>query len=163
MPPPSFAHLLRLTDDTGLFEHAECYPTFLIHAQGCAGGAWGCALWGLGTAAARSPAPWIRDEALTAFTVGAARRSTHPRAMAFAGLEAAEILHGQPDNAFAVNLLEDAANTVGTPGETPQWPWPQPATCGGYDGPAPSGPNLNQGAESTLALISTLQHLRDLP
>ena len=33
-------------------------------------------------------------------------------------------------------------------------------TCGGYDGLTPSGPNLNQGAESTLALISTLQHAR---
>ena len=31
-------------------------------------------------------------------------------------------------------------------------------TSGGYDGLSPSGPNLNQGAESTLALISTMQH-----
>lgn len=31
-------------------------------------------------------------------------------------------------------------------------------TGGGYDGLCPDGPNLNQGAESTLALISTLQH-----
>ena len=38
------------------------------------------------------------------------------------------------------------------------------ATSGGYDGLTPSGPNLNQGAESTLALISTLQHVpRDAP
>lgn len=29
---------------------------------------------------------------------------------------------------------------------------------GGYDGLTPTGPNVNQGAESTLALISTLQH-----
>lgn len=34
-----------------------------------------------------------------------------------------------------------------------------PETSGGYDGLTPTGPNLNQGAESTLALISTLQHL----
>jgi hypothetical protein len=33
-----------------------------------------------------------------------------------------------------------------------------PTTHGGYDGLTPTGPNLNQGAESTLALISTLQH-----
>jgi hypothetical protein len=33
-----------------------------------------------------------------------------------------------------------------------------PDTHGGYDGLMPDGPNLNQGAESTLALISTLQH-----
>lgn len=32
-------------------------------------------------------------------------------------------------------------------------------TNGGYDGLTASGPNLNQGAESTLALISTLQHV----
>ena len=31
-------------------------------------------------------------------------------------------------------------------------------TGGGYDGLTSTGPNLNQGAESTLALISTLQH-----
>ncbi len=33
-------------------------------------------------------------------------------------------------------------------------------THGGYDGLTPNGPNLNQGAESTLALVSTLQHAR---
>lgn len=32
------------------------------------------------------------------------------------------------------------------------------STHGGYDGLTATGPNLNQGAESTLALISTLQH-----
>ena len=228
-------------------------------------------MWGLGTAAARSPAPWIRDEALATFTLGAARRSPHPRAMAFAGLGAAEILRCHPGDAAAAALLGDAATAVGAPGETPQWPWPQPdltyanaalaevviaaghlredgpmlaaglrmltwlrdiqitdgrlsvvpasgwqrhgprarhdqqpievaaladacataaavtgepcwdagvrlagawflgdndvgtpmwdpATGGGYDGLTPHGPNLNQGAESTLALISTLQH-----
>ncbi len=31
-------------------------------------------------------------------------------------------------------------------------------TNGGYDGLTPTGPNLNQGAESTLALISTMQY-----
>jgi hypothetical protein len=33
-----------------------------------------------------------------------------------------------------------------------------PDTFGGYDGLTAIGPNLNQGAESTLALIATLQH-----
>ena len=32
------------------------------------------------------------------------------------------------------------------------------ATCGGYDGLTPLGPNLNEGAESTLALITTMQY-----
>ncbi len=35
-----------------------------------------------------------------------------------------------------------------------------PVTGGGFDGLTPTGPNLNQGAESTLALISTMQHRR---
>jgi hypothetical protein len=35
--------------------------------------------------------------------------------------------------------------------------WDQ-ETGGGYDGLTLHGPNLNQGAEATLALISTLQH-----
>ena len=116
---PTFAHLARLTDDTGLLEHArhatprrehgyctddvarglvvtsrapgrspeagrlsERYLAFLTHAQDLDGAFhnrlrfdrgwtdqpglgdwWGRALWGLGTAAARSPAPWIRAEA----------------------------------------------------------------------------------------------------
>ncbi|GAB3947131.1 hypothetical protein GCM10027614_41830 [Micromonospora vulcania] len=112
-PAPSFAHLIRMSDDTGLFEHArhaivrrehgyctddvarglvvtsrqpeptekvvqlsERYLAFLTHAQHADGAFhnrlghdrrwtdapglgdwWGRALWGLGTAAARSPRP----------------------------------------------------------------------------------------------------------
>ena len=37
-----------------------------------------------------------------------------------------------------------------------------PESGGGFDGLTPQGPNLNQGAESTLALLSTLQHARRL-
>jgi len=35
-----------------------------------------------------------------------------------------------------------------------------PETGGGYDGLTAAGPNLNQGAESTIALLTTLQHAR---
>lgn len=180
-PVPSFAQLARLTDDTGLFEHArhaiarrqhgyctddvarglvvtsrepdpsaevlrlaEVYLAFLTHAQDGTGAfhnrlsydrrwtdatgvgdCWGRALWGLGTAAARSTAPWIRDEALGAFANGAALRSPHPRAMAFAGLGAAEILRADPDHTLAALLLVDAAAAIGVPGDSPEWPWPQ--------------------------------------
>lgn len=41
----------------------------------------------------------------------------------------------------------------------PMW---DPESGGGYDGLHAWGPNLNQGAESTLALVSTLQHARRL-
>jgi hypothetical protein len=37
-----------------------------------------------------------------------------------------------------------------------------PVTGGGYDGLTADGVNLNQGAESTLALLATLQHARHL-
>ncbi|MEV8504623.1 glycosyltransferase [Actinoplanes sp. NPDC051475] len=327
VPAPTFTHLVRLTDDTGLFEHArhaiarrehgyctddvargllvtsreadpsgevlrlaERYLTFLTHAQDAEGAFhnrlgfnrewtdqpglgdwWGRALWGLGTAAAHSPAPWIRQEALLAFTRGTSCRSVAPRAMAFAALGAAELLRLDPGNEPAAALLGDAAVAIGHPDPDPDWPWPHerltyanaalaeavivaghllddppvldaglrmltwllniqtsgrhlsvlpsggwqrggprlrhdqqpievaaladacataatitgddiwqfgvhqsidwflgdndigqlmwdPATGGGYDGLTLHGPNLNQGAESTLALISTLQH-----
>lgn len=327
VPAPTFTHLRRLTDDTGLFEHArhaiarrehgyctddvarglvvtsreadpsaevirlaERYLTFLSHAQDAHGAFhnrlgfnrdwtdqpslgdwWGRALWGLGTAAARCPVPWIRQEALLAFTLGASCRATAPRSMAFAALGAAELLRADPDNEPAAALLADAVSAIGRPGPDPGWPWPHqrltyanaalaeavilagdllddppvlaaglrmltwlleiqisddhlsvlpsagwqrggprlrhdqqpievaaladacataaaitggriwhagvrrsiawflgdndvgqvmwdPATGGGYDGLTLHGANLNQGAESTLALISTLQH-----
>ncbi|TMR14346.1 glycosyltransferase [Nonomuraea turkmeniaca] len=327
---PGFKHLIRMSDDTGLFEHArhatalrhhgyctddvarglvvasreqhpahrltrliECYLAFLTHAQDRSGAFrnrltfdrrwsdqpgvgdwWGRAMWGLGTAAARISAPWIRKEALRAFTLGAEQRSPHPRAMAFAGLGAAEVLRADPDSTVAAALLMDAVEAIGAPSENPSWPWPQPhltyanaalaeviiaagdlrddrqllsvglrmltwlcdiqtrngrlsvvpaagwrqdaprsrydqqpievaaladacatalatgdpswrekarlavawfqgandsgvpmwdpATGGGYDGLTEQGPNLNQGAESTIALISTMQHARRL-
>lgn len=330
--PPGFRHLVRLSDDTGLFEHArhavvrrehgyctddvarglvvvsrepspshrlirlsESYLTFLTHAQDESGAFrnrlgfdrhwsdepglgdwWGRAMWGLGTAAARNATSWVRQEALAAFLTGARQRSPHVRAMAFAGLGAAEVLRANPDSAVAAELLTDAAEAIGTPSEDPSWTWPQPflayanaalaevviaagelsgdrrllgsglrslawlcgaqtregrysvvpvggwrpgeprarhdqqpievaaladacataalasgdpswqegivravawfqgdndagapmwdpSTGGGYDGLTENGPNLNQGAESTIALISTMQRHRELP
>ena len=330
-PEPNWSHIARLSDDTGLLEHArnaivrrehgycvddvsrgllvasrepqptarvvalaERYLAFLTHAQGADGAFrnrlsydrrwldeptlgdwWGRALWGLGTAAARSAVPWIRTEAMGAFLLSAGRRSPWPRAMAFAGLGAAEVLRADPRAAEASQLLSDAATVIGLPGSDPEWVWPEreltyanPAlaevviaagdllgdeplltdglrmlawlcrmqehdrhlstvpvggwrpgvpkhrhdqqpieaaatadacataaavtgderwdaplfqsvawflgdndtgtvmydalTGGGYDGLKPDGPNHNQGAESTLALLSTLQHARAL-
>jgi hypothetical protein len=236
---------------------------------------WGRALWGLGTAAGSSRVPWIRAEAHEAFLIAARQRSPWPRAMAFAGLGAAEVLRAFPQETTAAELLADAATVIGLPGADPEWVWPEreltyanpalaevviaagdllgdepllagglrmlawlcrmqehrghlstvpvggwrpdvpkhrhdqqpieaaatadacataaavtgddrwdgplfqaiawflgendasavmydPLTGGGYDGLTPDGPNLNQGAESTLALVSTLQHARTL-
>ena len=186
---PGFTHLVRMTDDTGLFEHArhaiprrqhgyctddvarglvvtsrepdpsaavvrlaECYLAFLTHAQGpdgafrnrlgynrrwidepALGDWWGRALWGLGTAATRSPVDWIRTEALTAFHLGAIKRSPSPRAMAFAGLGAAEVLRGRPDYA-AASLLDDAVAVIGPVKDTADWQWPYPSLT--YANPA---------------------------
>ena len=330
-PEPNWAHIARLSDDTGLLEHArnaivrrehgycvddvargllvasrerqptalvvalaERYLAFLTHAlapdgrcrnrmgydrrwsdEPALGDWWGRAVWGLGTAAARSPVAWIRAEAREAFLIAARPRSPWPRAMAFAGLGAAEVLRSDPHSGPAADLLADAATVIGVPGADPDWVWPErelsyanpalaevviaagdllgdeplladglrmlgwlcgmqehrghlstvpvggwrpgeprhrhdqqpietaatadacataaaatgddrwdgplfqsiawflgendagavmfdPRTGGGYDGLRQDGPNLNQGAESTLALIATLQHARTL-
>ncbi len=180
---PNFAHLFRMTDDTGLFEHsrhaivrrehgyctddvarglvvasrernpspaviglAECYLTFLTHAQSSDGAFhnrlsygrqwtdhaglgdwWGRALWGLGTAVAHSPAAWIRQAALVAFEQSAKCRSSAPHTMAFAGLGAAQVLRVDPGNSLASTLLADAATAIGPPAADPAWCWPQPA------------------------------------
>ncbi|MFF5289854.1 hypothetical protein [Paractinoplanes globisporus] len=180
VPAHTFTHLVRLTDDTGLLEHArhatprrehgyctddvarglvvtsretdpspevlrlaETYLAFLTHAQDGQGAFhnrlgfnrswtdqpglgdwWGRALWGLGTAAARSPASWIREEADLAFVRGASCRSADPRAMAFAALGAAELLRADPGHEPAAGLLSDAFAAIGDPGSDPRWPWP---------------------------------------
>jgi len=182
VPAPRFDHVARLSDDTGLLEHArtaiarrehgycvddvsrgllvvareprpgpdlvrlaERYLAFLTHAQGADGWFrnrmsydrrwtdepsdgdwWGRAMWGLGTAAARGPSSWIREEAMTAFRQGLRCRSAWPRAMAFAGLGAAEVLRAGPYDPAVAELLGDAATVVGVPGSDPDWVWPEP-------------------------------------
>jgi hypothetical protein len=184
---PLFAHLLAMTDATGLFEHAQfsrprpehgycvddvarglvvlCrgasswadtptqdlsavawrYLRFVMRSQAPDGrivnrcdargrlrgnlgveDCWGRALWGLGTAASRSPDEGLADLAMTRFQVGAQQRSRWPRAMAFAGLGAAEVLRVDPAHAGARALLVDAATAVGRSGPDPAWPWPEP-------------------------------------
>lgn len=181
MIEPSFAHLRRLSDDTGLFEHArgavprrehgyclddvarallvvcrepcpdaalialaETYLAFVAHAQAPDGAFhnrlgfdrrwhdkagvgdwWGRALWGLGTAAARGPAPWIRDAAVDMFNTGALLRSPWLRSTTFAALGAAEVLAVAPENNAARDLLAHAAKLIGPPRVDPAWPWPQ--------------------------------------
>ncbi|MEV0570616.1 glycosyltransferase [Dactylosporangium sp. NPDC050588] len=132
-PPPD---LLRL---------AERYLALLVEAQApdgafrnrlgpdrrwqdeaAVGDWWGRALWGLGTAAARSPLPTMRGIAILCFEAGARRRSRWPRAMAFAALGAAEILDMSPDHSAARKLLHDAVVTIGAIPTDPAWPWPEP-------------------------------------
>ena len=270
---------------------AETALRFLVEAQGVRGDCrnrrssrgvwhgrrgvedcWGRSLWGLGTAAARSPDEAVQQIALAHFERGTQQRSPWPRAMAFAALGADEVLTAHPNHRGARDLLIDAIEViVDDRRPNASWPWPEPRlayanavlpdamigagvaldrtslvddgldllawlleseTCdghlsvtpvggrgpddrrpefdqqpievatladacaraarhtgnsrwmagvtdavawflgdndarapmwdpesgGGYDGLRADGPNLNQGAESTLALISTLQH-----
>jgi hypothetical protein len=182
VPALSFDHLLRMSDDVGLLEHArgatprrahgyctddvsrglvvlgrepdpsadqrwltERYLGFVMHAQGDTGAFrnrlgydrrwqdppgtgdwWGRALWGLGTVAARSAVPWVREAALACFDRGATQRSPWPRAMAFAALGAAEILDRYPDHPRARMLLKASTALVARPVADAPWPWPEP-------------------------------------
>ena len=58
-----------------------------------------------------------------------------------------------PDGVAAAAAWFEGANDAG------QLMW-DPETGGGFDGLLADGVNRNQGAESTLAVISTLQHAR---
>lgn len=69
----------------------------------------------------------------------------------------AEAATGDPIWGRGVDLAVDwflGGNDVGAV----MW---DPTTGGGYDGLHATGPNRNQGAESTIALISTMQHARE--
>jgi hypothetical protein len=176
-----FDHLIRLSDDTGLLEHArgsvplrqhgycvddvargllvvcrepdptvevkrlaDRYLAFLLHAQADdgtfhnrlsfqrvwldpadTGDWWGRAVWGLGTAVARASAGHLREPAFAAFERAVHNRSRWSRAMAFAGLGAAEVLTVMPEHKGARVLLADAVTTVGWPMPSSVWPWPE--------------------------------------
>jgi hypothetical protein len=176
-----FDHLLRLSDSTGLYEHArgvlprrdhgycvddvarglvvlarepepspelsrllERYLAFVAHAQtgtgsfhnrlgfdrrwhdtGGTGDWWGRALWGLGSVIARARDSWVREAAWACFEASAGVRSNSRRAMAFAGLGAAEVLTCRASHEGARRLLADAAAVIGRPSRDPSWPWPE--------------------------------------
>ena len=88
---------------------------------------WGRSLWGFGTAAARSPHDWMRQDALARFERGATRRSPWPKAMAFAALGADQVLAARPGHRGALALLADAADhDRSSAGRRVDWPWPDP-------------------------------------
>jgi hypothetical protein len=91
-----------------------------------AGDWWGRALLAFGTAVARAPRQWMRSGALVAFERAAHQRSASPRAMALAGIGAAELLGAIPDHRAARQLLIDATITVGPDRPSADWPWPTP-------------------------------------
>lgn len=181
-PIPVFDHLLRLTDERGLFEHAQLsdprrehgycvddvarglvvvcreassdpsvrrlerhYLDFVLAAiepdgtcrnrmgadgawldEPGLGDWWGRAMWGLGVAAARAQCRTARSSALAAFHVAARQRSTHSRAMAYAALGAAEVLHSAPADRVARATLTAAVRRISPTGSDPGWPWPEP-------------------------------------
>lgn len=125
---------------------AETALRFLVEAQGVRGDCrnrrssrgvwlgrrgvedcWGRSLWGLGTAAARSPDDAVRRVALAHFECGTQQRSPWPRAMAFAALGADEVLTAHPNHRGARELLSDAVDVIVCDRRTnASWPWPEP-------------------------------------
>jgi hypothetical protein len=87
---------------------------------------WGRALWGLGTAMARSDVAAVRQTANVQFERAARQRSPWPRAMAFAAVGAAEVLGAEPTNRAARQLLVDFADGLAPPAGDAAWPWPEP-------------------------------------
>jgi hypothetical protein len=192
-PSPSFRHLRHLTDEGGLYEHAQgtiarrehgyclddvaralvvvsrdtgdtgdagspggaepgenqdlCrqYLRFVLDAQAddgrfgnrrgadlgwrgrpCVEDCWGRGLWGLGAAVSGQGSSRHTDLALSAFGRGAAWRSPHSRAMAFAALGAAEVLRVAPGHRGARELIGAAALLIGRAADSQVWPWPEP-------------------------------------
>jgi hypothetical protein len=93
------------------------------HGQHGVEDCWGRALWALGAAGTGDDEVTNRC-VLDAFDRGAALRSPHSRAMAFAGLGAAEVVRAHPGHARARALLADAADRCAGSGGG-AWPWPE--------------------------------------
>jgi hypothetical protein len=89
---------------------------------------WGRALWALGAVVRSGRDPSGR--ALRSFDRAAGRRSADLRAMAYAGLGAAEVLRRLPGHPAARSLLEAATAQVDTAVDAAAadtgWPWPEP-------------------------------------
>lgn len=87
---------------------------------------WGRALWGLGTAVARSGDTEIRNRCYEAFAIAVRARSFSLRSMCYAVLGAAEMLSVEPDHVDARDLLVDATSMfVFHPNGKGSWIWPE--------------------------------------
>lgn len=85
---------------------------------------WGRSLWGFGVAATYRSGRLSRS-ALARFEQGAQQRSPWPRAMAFAALGASTVAASHPGHRSAHELLESAADVVGSRDVEQRWPWPE--------------------------------------
>ncbi len=84
---------------------------------------WGRSIAAFGTAASRGQDDWLRQMGAASFGHAAHQRSGSLRAMAFAGIGAAEVLGSDPHHYAARALLVDVVETIGSPGRDPRWPW----------------------------------------
>ena len=84
---------------------------------------WGRSIAAFGTAASRGQDDWLRQMGAASFGHAVHQRSGWIRAMAFAGIGAAEVLGSDPHHYAARALLVDVVATIGSPGSDPRWPW----------------------------------------
>jgi hypothetical protein len=87
---------------------------------------WGRAIWGLGSAASHCDDTEVARAATMLFNRSCVQRSTWPRAMAFAGLGAAELLERTPDHVAARVLLSGVADLMQDIPPGIDWIWPEP-------------------------------------
>lgn len=85
---------------------------------------WGRALWSLGTTAGLARGH-VAERALAVAERSMLTRSPWLRAMAYAALGAAEVLHAHPGHPAATHLLRDARELLRPTGLGPGWPWPE--------------------------------------
>ena len=87
---------------------------------------WGRAIWGLGTAVAQSQDTEVRNRCFDAFAFATQARSFSLRAMCFAAIGAGEVLHVDPSNQSARDLLVDMTAMFGFhPDGKGAWKWPE--------------------------------------
>lgn len=86
---------------------------------------WGRAMWALGTTIALAPSPGLVSEAHQLFERGAKTRSSWPRSMAWAVIGAVEVLHVEPGNRGAHDLLMAGLNVLDRGEVSRDWQWPE--------------------------------------
>lgn len=129
--------------------------------------------------ALEAPKMWQRGLELLAWLLDAETRDGHLSPAPVGGRGPLDSGPGFDQQPIEVAALADACARAAAADPSPQWPngvrlaadwfggandagqvmW-DPETGAGYDGLHADGVNRNQGAESTLAVISTLQHAR---
>jgi hypothetical protein len=133
--PAASTEVRGLSDTYLAFLLAAQHDDGLMHNRRDADGAWtdtatsddhwGRALWALGTAAAHLADPVQAARARHGAARAMRARSRWPRAMAYAAVGAGQLLHANPDDGAAVQLLADARRVLGRVRAETSWPWPE--------------------------------------
>ena len=153
---PNFDHLLRMTNDTGTFEHA------LLAEHGFCTDDMARVL--VVTTREPHPTPAVRllaEQSLRFLSDAQGFDGDYHNRMNQKGVRPGYVRGRSPPSAPPSCLPSDQRTERRE--SCSSISLSRPVTpIGGCDGVQPDGANRNQGAESTLALLSTLQHARYL-